>query len=365
MAVAQATGWTYKNLSALTTASRAAGAPFGYADVQAGKQCENVVYRDGAGHIILLSSTDSKVWTNADLTQIASANVAVSDPAAWVSAAGNPAVAFCDAKGHVNVLSRSSSGWHSADLTQAVTTTTPLAAIGDPSPFLLGTGNDLHVVYRAVNGRIMQLRRDQQGVHLDDLSKLTTVIDAAGSPCAYAMSGTTQSSVVYRATDGRIINLFRTATGWRQGNVTGQAGAPLAASEPIGYPLANGTQVFSYSDVAGNIIELSGADGAWHAQNLTTKAKAAVAAGAQPYPFRNHQQAASRLSAYRDGRGHLIKLAYDGIIATTEDLSAALKASLPAGRPCGFELRREVRIADIAYREGSGQIILMSAHEYS
>ena len=253
--------WKGRNL---TVASGAPGAPGPSSRVMAfrrGDGVSMVLYRGTDMHVHCLYLAFVQVggawieeWTWADLTAIAVAPDAASDPWGYVRSDGIAAVVYSGNDGGVHEL-RLEGTWQWANLTSLAGAP---ASYGRPTGYVRGDGVNavVYVGAAATGSQIHELRLDG-GWKWASLTSLASAPPAASEPSAYVRSDGI-STINYRGTNGHVQDV-RLDSGWQRADLTALAGAPPARGTPAGY-VRNGTInaiVYSSSGpAAGEICEL-------------------------------------------------------------------------------------------------------------
>jgi hypothetical protein len=321
-------GWSADDLTSLTGAPTAAGNPNAFHHNNA----HSVVYRasGAAGQIHELYSYGSPhidptgPWIAANLSALASAPAAASDPVGYVRADGIPAIVYRGVNNHIYELYLLSDGkWRVGNLTALANA--PLAT-GNP----LGSTrfNSVNVVlYRAANGHLYELflSAGSGGWQKNNLTGLTNAPTSAGDPAMYHR--TTGAAIVYRSRDGHVRELFLSEAGggWMQGDLTALTNAPLAAGNPSGYSRPPRWTEPPYMDYYmpavvyrggnGHIYELFlDIDGLWKVGDLTAITNA-VAAIRDPIGYPIDDVTASVI--YRGVGGRLYRIHMDASIPGT------------------------------------------------
>ena len=144
----------HENLSGFAGAPQAAGDPFAFYTPH--DDVRQVTYRGTDGHIHELYSAGVNPVSHWDLTAIASAPAAASDPVSFYSAHTNTKHVFYRATdGHVIELSWVPGGGTPAYVDLSLMALAP-PAVGKPGAF--ATGPERHVVYRATDNHIHEIR---------------------------------------------------------------------------------------------------------------------------------------------------------------------------------------------------------------
>jgi catechol 2,3-dioxygenase-like lactoylglutathione lyase family enzyme len=258
--------WALNNLTQKAGLPKAAGEPAGFVDE--GSKTEHVVFRTTDGNLIELSSKYGAAggWQSLDLTKMANAPRAAGSPDAfyWPSTRTEH-VLYRGSDDNVHELFLANNGsWQHNDLTAAARA--PKAA-GDPNAFVEHKNNTEHVCYRTEQGDIIQLStrfKTTEGWRAEDLTKTTRAPKAAGDPSGYRLSegglpGAITDHVVYRDVDGNIQELFigGPENRWALNNLSKDTNAPKAASDPTGYVFTpNKTQHVVFETAEGQIYEL-------------------------------------------------------------------------------------------------------------
>ena len=267
-------GWLPKTVSATPDA---ASAPFGY-QTHVPSAVARVVFTTTAGDIDEFNLTNSDdQWVGNDLTTLFGAPRAAGAPFGYTTDLGSGEVArvvYRMADGHIEELSLSPGGsWLPNDLTNIAGA--PLAA-SDPVAYLTnlpGQGPVARVVYRAVDGTIEELSVQQgQQWQPANLSWIAGAPPAASAPIGFSSNPFIAPTfkdpvarVVYRTTSGNVEQLSVVAGGsWTPTNLS-QNGAPPAVSAPFGYSTFLPSQPgrvarVVYQGTDGNIWDLKATD---------------------------------------------------------------------------------------------------------
>ncbi len=247
--------WRQNHIGQLTEAPLAIGAPSAY--VWAANQTQHVVYRSEDGQIHELWYRADLGWQYNNLSQVAGAPVAASDPIAYV--------------------------WVE-DVTQ-------------------------HVVYRGTDNHIYELWKGLLGWQFKDLTKETNAALATGTPQAYVWVGDKSQHVIYRGEDGQIHELwFKRPSGWNRKAIGAEAGGVPALGDPFGLARNEaGQQHVFYRGTDGRIHELWWSAGAWKYRFLGIEH---VVVGSLSGVVETDGKAYSVF--YRKTDGHLYRLRFDG-----------------------------------------------------
>jgi hypothetical protein len=362
----------------LDPASAARATPAGY--TWDADQSQHVVYRDAEGHIRqLYYKAEEQVWRETDLTADTGASIAASSPAAY-SWDVDPSqhVVYRDEAGHIQELFfRAEDGvFVNNDLTTA--TDAPLAS-GTPSGYTWDADKSQHVVYRAIDGHIVELYylASQQVWKANDLTEQaarqagSTPPLAAGSPFGYVWDVDGAQHVVYRGVDKHIHEFVRPPDrdAWYSFDLTKTAAAPEAEGDPVGYTWADdASQHIVYRDTDGHIQQLyyKAEEAVWKHTDLTRDTEAPLAAGSpDAYTW---DEDASQHVVYRDRDGRIQELyfkAEEGIWRVN-DLSSVTGAPFAQGKPAGYSwdvdpsqhigyASREGRVEELFFRAESGE----------
>jgi uncharacterized protein YjhX (UPF0386 family) len=249
-------GWHLADLTKVAHAAPAAGDPAGYLfEAQA---TQHVVYTGTGRHVYELWWERNSGWNVSDLTAATGAPAAAGNPHGYVfDAQGTQHVVYRGDDGHiVELWWQATDGWHLTDLT---TVTGAAAAAGDPTGYMFDAQGTQHVLYRSVDGHVVELWwQAADGWHLTDLTAATGAPAAAGEPAAYMFNAQVTQHVVHRTADGHVVELWWQATdGWHLHDLTATTGAPPAATDPTGYLLdAQATQHIVYGGADGHVHEL-------------------------------------------------------------------------------------------------------------
>ena len=202
-------GWHAADLTALTDAPAAASAPFGFTTSLTDQSpAARVVYRTAGGHIEELALPSGGSWSAVDLTALTGAPTAVGAPFGFTTALTGQdqaarVVYRTAGRGHIEELASSGGSWSAVDLTAL--TGAPTAA-GTPFGYtttLTDQGPTARVVYRTAGRHIEELALPSGGAwQADDLTAVSGAPDTASAPFGYTTTLTGQvpaARVVYRA----------------------------------------------------------------------------------------------------------------------------------------------------------------------
>jgi hypothetical protein len=263
--------WTIGDLSALSGAPAAEGAPFGY--VTFFDHVPRVVYRGSDGHIHEIRLPAGHSWTTTDLSGDAEGAPAAGDPRAYTTFFDRTArVLYRTDVGDIGELSMSSGmPWTYDNLMQQAAVP---GCAGDPMGYVNPLDDTARVVYRSADGAIWELSLPPGGQWTaGNLSQLSAAHPAAGDPFGYVTSFDQTSRVVYRGTDGHIHEIsLPPHRSWTMGDLTHLAAAPGAAGEPSATvsPLDRTARVV-YRGTDGHLNEISLAAGrSWFFGDLTS-----------------------------------------------------------------------------------------------
>ena len=238
--------WVGNDLSALFGAPPAAGAPFGYTTDLGTGEVARVVYRMADGHIEELNLAPGQSWLHNDLTNIAGAPPAASDPVAYQTDLPDQGpvarVVYRTTDGTVEELSvLPGHPWQAAPLSLIAPGAPPAASapVGFESNAFFGSpfGSAVaRVVYRATNGNVEQLSVLAGGSWTATNLSQNGAPRAASAPFGYPtlLAGQGPAArVVYQGTDGNIWDLKATGlNNWAPNQIAGNPGATIV---PFGY----------------------------------------------------------------------------------------------------------------------------------
>lgn len=166
--------------------------------------------------------------------------------------AGTRNVSYLDSSDHVHLLSSTSTGWTDADLTAL--TDAPVALSGSALTSIVDTSGDVHVYYLGTNHQVYELHGAGTAWSLDDPSSITGATEAiSGSALTSFVDDSSGSSIIhvfYQGTDQNVYELYYT-TAWHSDSPTKLAGVPSDALPASGssltsflYYFNNGTSDF-------------------------------------------------------------------------------------------------------------------------
>jgi hypothetical protein len=180
-------------------------------------------------------------------------------------------------------------GWklQAINLSGGVTAGPP--TVGDPSSFLFGYGDQVHILYRDAAGRIWDSYFGLRGWQLQQINLPGGVTSkapaAAGDSACFVFDRGRQAHVLYRDMTGQIWDSYFGTAGWKLqpinllGGVTPKA--PAAVSDPFCFVFDNQAHIL-YRDSYGQIWDSYFGRAGWQLQTinmaggLTPKANAAV-----------------------------------------------------------------------------------------
>jgi hypothetical protein len=220
------------------------------------KQIARVVFRADDNHIHEVRLEDGS-WKKSDLSELAGAPDAAGDPFVYVTDGGSGQtvrVVYRGSDGHIQELRlEAGDSWKKADLSQLASApaaaSDPFASVPDGIPRLF---------FRDAGSQVQELRLDGGSWKKGDLTALAGAPGAVGRPAGYASSDRLPR-VAYRSDDGHINELRLEGGSWKKADLTGLGGAPSAAGDPIGYATPSGSGSIPrvlYRDGQGHIQEL-------------------------------------------------------------------------------------------------------------
>jgi hypothetical protein len=342
--------WHHTDISALATAPPAASDPAGYVFGS-----EVVVYRGTDNHVhVLFAAANQGPWSHADLTAITNAPLAVGNPSGFVYGASQELVVYRGTDNDIHQLYtfNNNTQWAKADLSRLAGAP---AAAGDP--FALPTaGTSISpeiITYRGADGHIHALWAKDGGVWAHaDITALTNAPLSAGDPCEYLQGSNTQI-VLFRAVDNDIHALYaiNNNSEWtQQTDVSASAHAPAAAGDPIGYIF--GDQYVDYRGSDNHIHQLFVPSTQWATADLTNLTGAPLATG---NPF-GYVFGSAAVVVYKDANNDIEQLFGSGTQWGFTDLSEAASAPASAGDPFAYIFGNQV----VVYRGTDGGIHLLS-----
>ena len=174
-------GWSTADLTTLAGAQglpAAIGGPVGY---QAGS-ADRVVYRGVGNQVVELYFWDGH-WQAWNMSTVAGAVQAATDPRPFVDAQGVARVIYRDIAGTIHQLSTTSQGWQDANLSDPVHA---VAALGSPMGFV--AEGAVRIVYRGVDQHLHQLILSQETWTHSDMGVLDGAFPLADDPQGYVGS---------------------------------------------------------------------------------------------------------------------------------------------------------------------------------
>lgn len=267
------------DLTAVTGAPAASGAPMGDFVCTVAPCGSRVVYETGARHVEMIAyNLDSTHYKKYDLTALSGAPLAACPTCTpegrpWFDGVLDEVV-YVTGSGHVEDLSMSGSAWKAKDL--SALTGAPKAASIPMGYFsdVAGAGED-RVVYSTATGHVEELSRPAASTvwAAKDLSALTGAPPASSPPFGFSTGNPSAlAQVVYETASGAVEQLALPHAGtWHAHNLTSLAGAPAAAAgtEPVGYVAAAMRVV--YESASGSVMALSSSnETTWTSSNLST-----------------------------------------------------------------------------------------------
>src|SRR5215472_8091135 len=201
--------WSAVDLTTLTGAPAAASAPSGYTTNLSGQgPAARVVYRTAGRHIEELALPSGGSWSAVDLTTLTGAPAALGAPFGFTTSltGQNPAarVVYRTAgQSHIEELASSGGSWSALDLTALTGAPSAVGIDFGYTTTLTSQGPTARVVYRTTGRHIVELALPSGGSwQADDLTAASGAPDAASAPFGYTTSLTGQvpaARVVYRA----------------------------------------------------------------------------------------------------------------------------------------------------------------------
>lgn len=247
-----------------------------------------MAHRTAGGQVYVRSYQQWNAWPSRNVTGLAGAPAAVSDPIAFDSGAGYSSIVYRGSNGHIYELFTTNpfgNVWQWGDL--SAWTNAP-AATGTPAAYVR---SDLFtaVLYRGTNGHIYELYRPTGGGanwQVGDLTALTAAPLAAGDPFGFQRSDW-YNVVLYRGSDRQIYQIEKRQSGgvWEWSSPSAIAQAPLAKGNPSGYSRWDGVFSIVYRGQNDHIYEIYRSapalvpDSTWRAGDLTLLTSASPAAG--------------------------------------------------------------------------------------
>ncbi len=151
-------------------------------------------------------------------------------------------------------VTKTSTGWHHADLTAA--TGAPAAKAG-PCAYMFNAQGTQHVDFVGTDNHIHELWWDNNGWHHADLTAATGAPAPVGTPVGYVFDPQGTQHIDYRGTDNHIHELWWDNNGWHHADLTAATGAPAATAGPCAYMFnAQGTQHVDFVGTDNHIHEL-------------------------------------------------------------------------------------------------------------
>jgi Trypsin len=268
-------GYHHANLSSITNAPLAAGAPVAYVR---GDGVTAVVYRSTGGHIIELR-LGSRGWISRDLNAASSSsNVVVSsDPSVSVRADGTNSIVFRAGtqiwelyqSNTADITAFGVGGWRWGTPSGLTGNPAPPPAAGRPVGY--SHRNGIHAIaYRSTTDQIIELWLDGSGWHWGVLAN-----GAKGDPTAYTRNDG-RESVLFRNASNHIIQAYN-SSGWSTLDLTTVTGTSAATSDPYVYHRADGYNSILF-EANGHVNEL------WYKRGQGNWAGGDVTAGAGETP---------------------------------------------------------------------------------
>jgi hypothetical protein len=212
LALTSGGSWQANDLTALTGAPIAANtpfAPFGFATSLTGQNpAARVVYRTAGRHIEELALPSGGSWSAVDLTALTGAPTALGAPFGFTTSltGQDPAarIVYRTARqSHIEELASSGGSWSAVDLTALTGAPSAVGIAFGYTTTLTDQGPTARVVYRTVGRHIVELALPSGGSwQADDLTAVSGAPDAASAPFGYTTTLTGQvpaARVVYRA----------------------------------------------------------------------------------------------------------------------------------------------------------------------
>jgi catechol 2,3-dioxygenase-like lactoylglutathione lyase family enzyme len=279
--------WVANNLTQHAKAPPAASSLCGYVDQD--HKAQHLFYRGKDGNLVelMIQQSNAGGWTFNDLSKMAQGTPQmVGHPCAYYCSDGNSAhVVFRDKDGaiHELVYTDKSRKWTHNALTDAAKG--PKAA-ADPCAFCRPGENAAHVVFRAQDGALIELRGKEGapgGWTVNNLTSAAAAPAAEGRPCGCVIGDNkilknSRMRVLYRGKDSMIHELAWDSdhNKWTHNNLSEQAKAPKAIGDPFCYGFGNREHVV-YEAEGAKIMELfyvpSGDNRGWHMTDLSAAAK--------------------------------------------------------------------------------------------
>ncbi len=310
--------WIKADLTNRAGVPNAEGKPVAYLTDFDSHQTARVLYLGQDSHVNEVRLESGQSWKGADLTHLAGAPDAASDPFGYVTSFDSHSTArvvYRSRDGHVHEIRLEAGGsWKGADLT---------ALAGAPNaqtdPFAYVTDDDgrqtARVIYLGQDSHIHEVRLEAgQSWKGADLTHQASGANGEGNPAAYLthFDGASTARVVYRGRDAHIHELrLQAGQSWKAADLTHLAGGPGAASDPFGYVTSFGTPAARviYIGQDSHVHELRlESGGSWKKADLTALAGSADGEG-MPFAYvTDFNNNPTPRVLYRAGNGHIEEL---------------------------------------------------------
>jgi hypothetical protein len=258
----------------------------------------SVIYRSSGGHIQSLE-LQSSGWQTFDLTAVTNAEPAAGAPVAYVRADGVSAIVYRGATtNHLIELRLGSRGWLAADLSYA--SGSNIVVSGDPMPYVRSDGQN-SIVFRS-GEHIWEIFQTASGQNWDwgVPSQLAAAPPAASRPYPYTHKNGT-NAIVYRSTTNAVIELYLVGSQWHWGQI-----GSGAQNDPVAHVRTDGVDAVVFRNTVGDIIELTSAGTPWQAWNLSHGTGVTVPANV---PSVYHRRDGYNVVLF-ESSGHVNELAY-------------------------------------------------------
>jgi hypothetical protein len=338
------------------------GAQAGY---ERADSTDAVVYRSGSGMKELWKPVASP-WV---LNTLPSTGVA-SNPATFVYPDGWSSIIYRDSANKIRETYRfpGAASWTQAILSNALEGE-PSAA-GDPAAYVRSDGWST-VVYRSTGNQIVEL-----GVPIGGSSwswqNLTTSVGAplaASDPIGFVRHDAV-NSIVYRDVNGAVMQLARSVTNpnWSyislNGNVANGAAAPPAVGKPFGFSTADDTSGVVYKDASSQIwLLMIPASGGYPTKHLVSGTMLAIGD-----PIGYVRSDGVTQIVFQVSGGHIMAVDWSpgryGIVSDLTQLSGAPNAAIFAGSMVTAYVRSD-RTNAVLFKSTAGQIWEMSSAWWS
>jgi hypothetical protein len=331
----------------------AAGAPTACVIYSLG--VHDIVYRDTSRRLHELWRDAAGASGTSNLTALANAPLATSNPFAYVDPSTNSVILLyrgVDAGVHSLYWSTGPVG-HDA-LTGSIGA--PKAA-GGPVGWFNPADRVHHVVYRTGDGHLHELSwSGASAVGHRDLTALASAPSAAGDPTALVDSARGDKIVVFRGVDGHVRSLYWSSGVIGHEDLSGFAGTPRAGGDPVAYYTAHDdTHQVVYRGRDGRLHELYWPGVAPVIGWVLTPPFAPPASGNPAAYYSAGTNTKHVIYRSADGRLHELRWVPGGGTPAHVDLTAFAAAPPAADRPTAFTVEGP-NTQHAAYRDADGNI---------